>query len=162
MNPDRGRCESDRPAHLYWKTGLFEVFLRVFRRRGKCELHPSVSSGRRSDHGDERPPRVGPDALSRPRHLRDRLRPGSAPHRERQLRELAFHVRSGLRGGRPLNAICKGLPGTGKTTCVKKLFADIEETTRTLVPVFVNCQVERTWDIVLRYEKELVAAAACG
>lgn len=70
--------------------------------------------------------------------------PDQLHHRDRQLRELAFHVRPALRGGRPLNAICKGLPGTGKTTCVKKLFADIEETTRTLVPVFVNCQVERT------------------
>lgn len=72
-------------------------------------------------------------------HLPDAFR-----HRERQMKELAFLVAPGLRGGRPLSAICYGLPGTGKTTCMRKLFAEIEETTRSLVPVYINCQVDHT------------------
>ena len=64
--------------------------------------------------------------------------------RENQMRELAFQIRPGLRGGRPLNSICKGLPGTGKTTSIRKLFSEIEETTKKLVPVYVNCQIDNT------------------
>ena len=64
--------------------------------------------------------------------------------RDAQMRELAFQLRPGLRGGRPLNTVCKGLPGTGKTTSIRKLFAEIEETTKKLVPVYINCQIDNT------------------
>jgi cell division control protein 6 len=65
-------------------------------------------------------------------------------HRETQMRELAFQIQPGLRGGRPLNSICRGLPGTGKTTSVRKLFAEIEETTKKLIPIYINCQIDNT------------------
>jgi cell division control protein 6 len=65
-------------------------------------------------------------------------------HRETQMRELAFQIHPGLRGGRPLNSVCRGLPGTGKTTSVRKLFAEIEESTKKLVPVYINCQIDNT------------------
>jgi len=65
-------------------------------------------------------------------------------HRETQMRELAFQIQPGLRGGRPLNSICRGLPGTGKTTSVRKLFVEIEESTRKLVPIYINCQIDNT------------------
>jgi cell division control protein 6 len=65
-------------------------------------------------------------------------------YRETQMKELAFQVRPGLRGGRPLNTVCRGLPGTGKTTSVRKLFTEIEETTKKLVPVYINCQIDNT------------------
>ena len=65
-------------------------------------------------------------------------------HRESQMRELAFQIHPGLRGGRPLNTICRGLPGTGKTTSVRKLFSEIEETTKKLVPIYINCQIDNT------------------
>ncbi|MGB8309201.1 MAG: AAA family ATPase, partial [Methanoregula sp.] len=64
--------------------------------------------------------------------------------RDTQMRELAFQIRPGLRGARPLNTICKGLPGSGKTTSIRKLFQEIEETTKKLVPVLVNCQIDNT------------------
>jgi cell division control protein 6 len=64
--------------------------------------------------------------------------------RDSQMRELAFQIRPGLRGGRPLNTVCKGLPGTGKTTSIRKLFSEIEETTKKLVPVYINCQIDNT------------------
>jgi len=65
-------------------------------------------------------------------------------HRDAQIRELAFQVRPGMRGARPLNTICRGLPGTGKTTSVRKILADIEEATKKLVPVYINCQIDNT------------------
>ena len=65
-------------------------------------------------------------------------------HRDAQIQELAFQVKPGLRGARPLNTICRGLPGTGKTTSVKKVFAAIEEATKKLVPVYINCQIDNT------------------
>jgi cell division control protein 6 len=60
------------------------------------------------------------------------------------MRELAFQIQPGLRGGRPLNTICRGLPGTGKTTSVRKLFSEIEEITKKLVPIYINCQIDNT------------------
>jgi cell division control protein 6 len=45
--------------------------------------------------------------------------PEQFQHREDQVKELAFQVRPGLKGARPLNTVCRGLPGTGKTTSVK-------------------------------------------
>ncbi|HNO08442.1 MAG TPA: AAA family ATPase, partial [Methanoregulaceae archaeon] len=65
-------------------------------------------------------------------------------HRESQIRELAFQIHPGLRGGRPLNTICRGLPGTGKTTSVRKIFSEIEENTKKLVPIYINCQIDNT------------------
>ena len=65
-------------------------------------------------------------------------------HRETQMRELAFQITPGMRGGRPLNTICRGLPGTGKTTSVRKIFSEIEESTKKLLPVHVNCQIDNT------------------
>ncbi len=70
--------------------------------------------------------------------------PEQFQHREDQVKELAFQVRPGLKGARPLNTVCRGLPGTGKTTSVKKLFTEIEETTKKLIPVYVNCQIDNT------------------
>ena len=64
--------------------------------------------------------------------------------RDSQMRELAFQIRPGMRGGRPLNTICRGLPGTGKTTSVRRLFGEIEENTKKLVPIHVNCQIDNT------------------
>ena len=59
-------------------------------------------------------------------------------HREAQIQELAFQIRPGLRGGRPLNTICRGIPGTGKDYHVKKVFSEIEDATRKLVPAYIN------------------------
>ncbi len=64
--------------------------------------------------------------------------------REAQTRELAYQLRPGLQGARPLNTVCRGPPGTGKTTTVRKLFAEVEEATKDLVPIYVNCQIDNT------------------
>ncbi len=65
-------------------------------------------------------------------------------YRESQLNDLAYQVRPALEGGRALNAICRGLPGTGKTTSVLRIFTELEHTTKKIVPVYVNCQNDRT------------------
>ena len=70
--------------------------------------------------------------------------PDQFEYREAQLRELAFSLGPGLHGSRPLNTILRGLPGTGKTTSVHRIFSEIDETTKRLVPVYVNCQNERS------------------
>jgi archaeal cell division control protein 6 len=65
-------------------------------------------------------------------------------YRDDQIKELAFQIRPAIRGGRPLNTVCRGLPGTGKTTCVKKLFEEITATTKKVLPVYINCQIDNT------------------
>jgi len=45
---------------------------------------------------------------------------------------------------RPTNAILRGIPGTGKTTSVRRIFAEVEGATKRILPVYVNCQAERT------------------
>lgn len=65
-------------------------------------------------------------------------------HREAQAQVLAHSIRPALRGMRPLNVMCTGSPGTGKTTAILKLFEDIEKVTQKVVPVYVNCQANST------------------
>lgn len=70
--------------------------------------------------------------------------PDEIHFREEQMRELVYQLRPGMTGSRPLNTLVKGVPGTGKTTSIKKVFSEIEESTRKLVPVYVNCQIDNT------------------
>ncbi len=70
-------------------------------------------------------------------------------YREAQMKDLAFSLGPGLHGARPVNAILRGLPGTGKTTSVKRIFSEVEESTKCMVPVYVNCQSEKTLFAVL-------------
>jgi archaeal cell division control protein 6 len=65
-------------------------------------------------------------------------------YRDEQVKELSFQIRPALRGGRPMNTVCRGLPGTGKTTSVKKLFDEIGTVTKKVLPVYINCQIDNT------------------
>jgi cell division control protein 6 len=65
-------------------------------------------------------------------------------HRESQMEALKFSVRPAFAGGRPVNTLCLGPPGTGKTTAVYKLFSEIEANSSKVVPVHVNCQMDHT------------------
>ncbi|MCX6690857.1 MAG: hypothetical protein NTW33_02090 [Methanoregula sp.] len=42
--------------------------------------------------------------------------------REAQIKEIVFAIQPGLLGNRPLNQVLRGLPGTGKTTAVRRIF----------------------------------------
>jgi cell division control protein 6 len=65
-------------------------------------------------------------------------------HRDAQMQSLMFSVRPALSGRRPLNCLCIGPPGSGKTTAVIKLIEEVEKQTSKIVPVIVNCQVNST------------------
>ncbi len=65
-------------------------------------------------------------------------------HREAQMNSLKFCIRPALQGARPVNALCLGPPGTGKTTAIFKLFEEIEAHSSKIVPVHVNCQMDST------------------
>ncbi|MCK8518374.1 AAA family ATPase [Methanoculleus sp. 7T] len=70
--------------------------------------------------------------------------PEQVHYRDAQVRELAFLLRPALRGGSAGSAILRGQPGTGKTTTVRRIFAEVTETTKKVVPVYVNCRHDRT------------------
>ncbi|MDD3052491.1 MAG: AAA family ATPase, partial [Candidatus Cloacimonetes bacterium] len=70
--------------------------------------------------------------------------PDQVLFRDAELEEMAFLIRPGLRGQRPANILCRGLPATGKTTCIHHLFAELREVSNTLIPVYVNCQQNRS------------------
>ena len=65
-------------------------------------------------------------------------------HRESQMEALKFCVRPAFQGARPVNALCLGPPGTGKTTAIYKLFSEMEAHSSKVVPVHVNCQMDHT------------------
>lgn len=83
----------------------------------------------------------------------DVLESGHVPeefnYRDAQMKDLAFSLSPGLHGARPINAVLRGIPGTGKTTSVKHIFAEVEETTKRILPVYVNCQNDKTLFAVL-------------
>jgi cell division control protein 6 len=65
-------------------------------------------------------------------------------HRESQMNSLKFCMRPALHGSRPVNALCLGPPGTGKTTALFKLFEEMEAHSSRVIPVHVNCQMDST------------------
>lgn len=75
--------------------------------------------------------------------------PDQFNYREGQMRELAFLLRPGIKGSRPLNALLKGTPGTGKTTSVRKIFSDIRDIPSKMIPIHINCQVENSRFMIL-------------
>ena len=70
--------------------------------------------------------------------------PDHLHHRDAQVQELAFLIRPARRGGSALSAVLRGPPGTGKTTTVRRLFREVTETTRQIIPAYVNCRHDRT------------------
>jgi len=69
-------------------------------------------------------------------------------YRDAQVEDLAFALRPAVQGFSPLNTVLMGPPGTGKTTAVRRLFAEVRETTQRVVPALVSCQTERTANAV--------------
>ncbi|MCL9812338.1 ORC1-type DNA replication protein [Natranaeroarchaeum aerophilus] len=69
--------------------------------------------------------------------------PETFKHRGSQMESLKYALRPAVRGSRPLNAMVRGPPGTGKTTAVQKLFSELRAQTD-IKTVRVNCQVNGT------------------
>jgi cell division control protein 6 len=70
--------------------------------------------------------------------------PETFQHRESQMRSLQYALRPATRGSRPLNAMVRGPPGTGKTTAIQKLFGELRAETSDVHTVRVNCQMNAT------------------
>ncbi|MFD1646494.1 ORC1-type DNA replication protein [Haloarchaeobius litoreus] len=70
--------------------------------------------------------------------------PETFKHRETQTQSLQYVLRPAVRGSRPLNAVVRGPPGTGKTTAVQKLFSELQAETSDVRTVRVNCQMNAT------------------
>ncbi|NHN43507.1 ORC1-type DNA replication protein [Halorubellus sp. JP-L1] len=70
--------------------------------------------------------------------------PETFKHRESQMRSLQYALRPATRGNRPLNAMVRGPPGTGKTTAIQKLFGELRAETGDVHTVRVNCQMNAT------------------
>ncbi|AGN01565.1 cell division control protein 6 [Salinarchaeum sp. Harcht-Bsk1] len=69
--------------------------------------------------------------------------PETFAHRESELENLKYALRPAVRGARPLNALVRGPPGTGKTTAIHKLFGELGAAAD-VSTVRVNCQVNDT------------------
>jgi len=90
-------------------------------------------------------PLMGNQTLFRDRDLFEiEHLPETFNYRDAQVEDLAFALRPAFDGATPLNTVLRGLPGTGKTTAVRRLFAEIMETTGRVAPVLVSCQTDRT------------------
>jgi len=70
--------------------------------------------------------------------------PEDPKHRDLLLEELMHAANPGLRGVRPQNLIIRGLPGTGKTTAIRKVFSDLDRISGPIVPVYINCLMIQT------------------
>ena len=103
------------------------------------------SGGREQASDDPRLQRESGDRSSFVGHPGRRcLGRGERAHGEATGHSRKFCIRPALQGGRPVNALCLGPPGTGKTTAIFKLFEEIESHSSRIIPVHVNCQMDST------------------
>ncbi|MBR4987601.1 MAG: ORC1-type DNA replication protein [Methanocorpusculum sp.] len=68
--------------------------------------------------------------------------PEQFDYRDEQTQSLVFAIRPALRGSKILDTVCRGPPGTGKTTSVKKVFDSLREATQQVIPIHVNCRID--------------------
>jgi cell division control protein 6 len=64
--------------------------------------------------------------------------------RDSQLQQITYNLRRGIMGGNPVSSLVLGPCGTGKTTSVKLVFDEVEQSSDKIVPVYINCQFNST------------------
>lgn len=76
--------------------------------------------------------------------------------RDPQIKEFAFSVKPLIRGSKASHTFLKGPTGTGKTTCAKHLFEEIDESVGNVITVHINCQMLPTqFKILAEVHKKL-------
>jgi cell division control protein 6 len=88
------------------------------------------------------------EIIADPDVLEEDYIPESIPCREAQKKELAFCLSLIERGVKPLDCLCHGKPGTGKTALVKYVFQQIQENTNALA-LYINCWENKTLSSIL-------------
>jgi len=72
--------------------------------------------------------------------------PEVMPHREEQIKEIAYSLRGAAEGKRSENMLIIGSSGTGKTSSVKYVFKQLQEYSQRVVPIYINC-----WEFSTRH-----------
>ncbi|WNY25512.1 ORC1-type DNA replication protein [Methanolapillus millepedarum] len=86
--------------------------------------------------------------------------PDYFPHRDSQLNAIRYALKPAIRGGRPLNCLLFGPPGTGKTSASLKIFDELKEYTDKVLTVKVNCQIDSTrFAVISRIYKSVMGVA---
>ena len=80
------------------------------------------------------------------RVLQPEYLPEVLPHREEQIKEIAFSLKGAAQGKRPENVIVIGKPGTGKTATVRFVLKQLQEYSSKVAPIYINC-----WEFSTRH-----------
>jgi cell division control protein 6 len=72
--------------------------------------------------------------------------PDALPHRDDEIKEIAYALRAAAEGQRPENLFVHGPPGSGKTSCARYVLAQLREYSQRAIPVYVNC-----WEFSTRH-----------
>jgi len=86
--------------------------------------------------------------IADPEVLEEDYIPRDIPCREVQKDELAFCLSPVTRGMKPLDCLCHGKPGTGKSVLVKYVLQQLSEQTNALT-FYVNCWENKTLNLIL-------------
>jgi len=88
------------------------------------------------------------EIIADPEVLEEEFIPQNIPCREAQKKELAFCLSPVEKGMKPLDCLCHGKPGTGKTAVVKYILKQIQENSNAFA-LYVNCWENKTLSSVL-------------
>ena len=86
--------------------------------------------------------------IADPEVLEEDFIPQSVPCREVQKEELAFCLSPVEERMKPLDCLCHGKPGTGKTVLIKYVLQQLNEQTSALA-FYVNCWENKTLNLIL-------------
>jgi cell division control protein 6 len=86
--------------------------------------------------------------IADPEVLEEEYIPQNIPCREVQKKELAFRLSPIEKGMKPLDCLCHGKPGTGKTALVKYILKLVNDFTNGL-SFYVNCWENKTLNLIL-------------
>ncbi|QLJ53293.1 MAG: archaeal cell division control protein Cdc6 [Candidatus Fermentimicrarchaeum limneticum] len=75
--------------------------------------------------------------------------PEVMPHREEQIKEIAYALRGAADGKKSENVLILGASGTGKTSSVRYVLKQLQEYSQRVVPIYVNCWESSTRHSIL-------------